>query len=509
MVAVRESVGSDLKSIDPRKLSGVIELILRNKWIVMATFVTVMTLTALFLISSERVYRSEAMLFVRVGGKAVNLKNAANESLAVADSQQREVYAVAELLQSRLLAEKVVEHFGSDKILNVKKKTGGLGLSRMLDGLNDFNLNPLQKFSDTDSAINVFSKNLKVLPTKTSSVMSMSYQCNSSEEARDILAFVLKTATEEHFRVHRTSGSQEFFATQAERLRARLADLECKLRDFKNITGLASLDLQRAKTLELIGALEQDRILSSTQLDAMEAESKKRREHMMSSPTEVVTQRTSDQPNGIGQTLRSKLYDLESMELDQASRLTADHPATISTRERLAEARKLFDRQDDPVQLTAGINPSYQAAENAVKDREASIDGLKKRLDSLAEKLTTAKTEVVRLNAAEVELSELQREIELVRNNYRVYAENLEQARINEELEQAKLSGLSMMQPPTLSPTPVSPIPRFVFMLGVLVSCFASIGIIVALEYRRIGDPLAFLTASRENKGTEISSNAA
>ncbi len=173
------------------------------------------------------------------------------------------------------------------------------------------------------------------------------------------------------------------------------------------------------------------------------------------------------------------------------------------------EARKLFQKQDESVQLTAGVNPSYQAAEIAVKEREASMDGLKRRIDSLSEKLKTAKTEVVRLNAAEVELSELQREIELVRTNYRIYAENLEQARINEELEQAKLSGLSIMQPPTLSATPISPLPLFVLIFGFMVASFASIGIMVALEYRRIGDPLAFLTATRTSKTSDLNSNAA
>ena len=509
MIMAHSSVGNSMPRLAENPSVSVLGLLLRHKFKILATFVCVMLATIAYLVVSDRTFRSEAKLFVRAGGRALNLPSTSTaESLTFADSQQREVYAVAELLQSRLLAEKVIDKFGTDLILEIKKdKKDPFKLSELknsvkstLGKLDDYNLNPLQKFSDRDEAIEEFQKNFKVLPTKTSSVMSMSYSFSDPVVAQNILEFFLKTAMDEHFRVHRTPGSQEFFASQAKRLRATLNDLELRLRDFKNETGLASLEIQRASTLQLIGTLEQDHLLSSTQLDAAEAEAAMRRQQLSAIPSEIVTERATDQPNSIGQNLRSKLYDLEAAEQDQASKLADDHPTLVSTRKRLTEAKRLLSDEKVSVGLTTGVNPNYQATDLAINEREATIDGLTKRVMSLSDKLQSARTEVQRLNAAEVDLSELQREIDLVQANYRTYSENLEQARINEELEQAKISGLTVMQPPTNSPTPISPLPLFALPLGFLAACFASVGLVILSEYQRIGSSLSSFLGSPELK---------
>jgi uncharacterized protein involved in exopolysaccharide biosynthesis len=469
-------------------------LVWRHKFKVIATFLCIMSATVAYLVTAERVFRSEAKLFVRSGGQALKLPSASSEeqSAGVGDSQQREVYAVAELLQSRLLAEEVVEKFGPATILNksTDKKDSVVGkwvskAKEMLSNLDQYNLNPLQKFSERDEAVKVFRKSLSVLPTKTSNVVSLSYEYTDPDVAQGILEFLLKAAMDEHFRIHLTPGSQEFFASQAERLRTTLSDLELRLRDFKNETGLASLEIQRASVLNLIGELEQDHILTFAQLDSVEAQVRSRRQQLEVIPAEIVAQRSTDQPNSIGQLLRSKVYDLEVIEQDQASKLSSSHPTLVSTRERLSEARKLIEDEKQAVGITTGINPNYQATDLVIREHEANIAGLTTRLKSLSDKLQSARTEVQRLNAAEVDLSELQREIELVQVNYRTYSENLEKSRINEELERAKISGLTTMQPPTNSPTPVSPLPLFALAFGFLASCFASAAWISQSEFKK------------------------
>jgi uncharacterized protein involved in exopolysaccharide biosynthesis len=77
----------------------------------------------------------------------------------------------------------------------------------------------------------------------------------------------------------------------------------------------------------------------------------------------------------------------------------------------------------------------------------------------------------------------MERELELARANYKKYSENLEQARIDQELEAAKISSLNIMQAPSLSPTPASPQPLPTLALGCVGSLIAGIG--VALWYER------------------------
>src|SRR5205823_2619425 len=86
-------------------------------------------------------------------------------------------------------------------------------------------------------------------------------------------------------------------------------------------------------------------------------------------------------------------------------------------------------------------------------------------------------------NAAEMQLARLEREIDLARASYKKYSENLEQARIDQELETAKISSLNLMQPPSLSVTPVSPQPLPTLAFGFCGSLVASLG--VALCFHR------------------------
>src|SRR5437764_1175382 len=78
------------------------------------------------------------------------------------------------------------------------------------------------------------------------------------QHAHDVLEALLTTAREDHARVHRTRGSQEFFEIQRELLSNDLREQEQGLRDFKDTHGLASLPTQRDAEVGIIAALQSD-----------------------------------------------------------------------------------------------------------------------------------------------------------------------------------------------------------------------------------------------------------
>ena len=70
---------------------------------------------------------------------------------------------------------------------------------------------------------------LKVTSGNKSSVISLSYQTESAKLSQDVLD-AADLACDEHLRVHRTKGSQEFFVGQTKLLHANLAELESRSR---------------------------------------------------------------------------------------------------------------------------------------------------------------------------------------------------------------------------------------------------------------------------------------
>lgn len=87
------------------------------------------------------------------------------------------------------------------------------------------------------------------------------------------------------------------------------------------------------------------------------------------------------------------------------------------------------------------------------------------------------------LPEAEMKLVKLQRELALQDGKYRKYAENLEQARIDQALEMNKISNISVVQAATASMKPVWPKKAQNLALGVLFGILGGIGLAFTFEH--------------------------
>src|SRR5262245_34110204 len=143
----------------------------RHKGKIIATFLAGLVVTLAYLAIAPRKFRSEAKLLVRQGRESITIDPTATtgQFVAMSESREGELHAVAELIGSRAAAEKIVDDFGPGVILE-KKKTGR-SLSDRLAWLNAYNLNPLRVYSLHDKAIKAVQQNLSLTPGKKSNVL--------------------------------------------------------------------------------------------------------------------------------------------------------------------------------------------------------------------------------------------------------------------------------------------------------------------------------------------------
>jgi polysaccharide biosynthesis protein PslE len=467
----------------------------QHKGKVLLTMIVGLALTLAYLSLATRIYRSEAKLLIRLGREALTIDPTATTGhfVATAEPRESELHAVEELIASRATAEKIVDQFGPEIIL--EKKTGGTPLSERLAWLNAYNLNPLRVYSRRDKAIKAFGKNLGMTAGKKSNVLSVSYKAEDPQHAHDVLTALVTITRDEHVRVHRTRGSQAFFETQREQLAGNLAEQEQKLREYKDGQGVAALTTQRDAQIALISGLRADLLRARAEQSAVAAEVELRRRQLRDQPAMVVTEQVTGQPQTARQTLRERVYELEVREQDLAARLQDNAPQLVHIRTQIAEARRIMGEEQTSMETKKGINQTHQAAELALQEREAQLVALTARTQSLDTKVAAGSEELKKLNAVELELSRLERELDLARANYKKYSENFEQARIDHEVEAAKISSLNLMQAPTLSVTPVSPQPIPTLALGLSGSLIASLG--VALLFHRAPVPRSARTRAR------------
>lgn len=469
--------------------------LLNNKGKLLFTFCLGIALTMAYFALATRYYSSDAKLFVKLGRQTVTLDPTANtgQSISVRETQNQEVFSVEELISSRRVAEKIVDHFGpavirEERFESEDEEEGGfsLNLSERLSVLDDVNLNPLRVYSERDKAVKTFSKSLGVLAGKKTNILSMSYKSKSPEFSYEVLKQLIRVVLEEHLHMHRIQGSQEFFVEQTNLLRDNLNKLEEELKELKTDTGLASIETQRAIHLTMLGALRERLIEAEAGSDALSSELDARRDKIKNMPRMIVLQQTTDQPQTVGQAMREKLYDLEVQEQQLASKFTDTHPKLVQVRKQIVEARSIADGVDNRPAVTTGINTTYQAVENIILEREAAFVAQAAKIKAIKQDIEEAEAKLVSINQSEIDIKRLEREIDLVYKNYRTYSENLEQARIDNEIEAKKISSLNVMQEPTFVETPVSPKPLITLVLGTILSAILGMAVAIRSEMKKL-----------------------
>jgi uncharacterized protein involved in exopolysaccharide biosynthesis len=103
------------------------------------------------------------------------------------------------------------------------------------------------------------------------------------------------------------------------------------------------------------------------------------------------------------------------------------------------------------------------------------------------------------MNGVELELGRLDRELELSRAKYRRYADNTEQARIEQALAAERISNINILQQPTVSFTPIRPRTVFNLSLGLGLGLISAAALVALGESRRRSGSSSNGSAHMEN----------
>ena len=181
-------------------------------------------------------YRSDAMIFVRLGRESVSLDPTANtgSTIPVLESREAEVNSVRDMLYSGGLIEKVVDRIGPEVVL------GDEPLALIPDEFpdppeTDFKDSPRQK------AIKYLSEKLYIINSRKSTVLIANCEAASPELAQEILRVFLEAYKKMHSVAHQTPKSNQFFANQADLLQEQWQTKMDKLRAAREAAGVVSV----------------------------------------------------------------------------------------------------------------------------------------------------------------------------------------------------------------------------------------------------------------------------
>jgi len=336
--------------------------------------------------------------------------------------------------------------------------------------------------SDRERAVILIERNLSVEAEDDSTLITTRYDAETPELAQLVVSTLIGVYQEEHLRLHRTSGSKEFFTKQHDELKKRLDDSVEKLRVVRNRMNLVSIDSRRQTLEARMAKIELDLYANLRELAGARARTSDIRKQLVATPERMISEETTV-PNTSTDSLRDQVFELQVLMLDQEAKYNDGHPSLRATRAQLAKAEEMLKAESlNRQETTNDINPNHRALTLSLAEEESLLAGVMAQNDKLNEQRGKVIADLKEINDFALEVDLLHRESQLARANFFRYAENLEEARINDELDKQQISNAIKAQDATLAEKPISPSKLLISVFTALLSVASVVSLVLVSE---------------------------
>lgn len=500
----------DSFAIDSQEIIG---KLWRAKWKLLAFQVMVVIACLSVILFWPRGYLSEARIFLQLGKESVAIDPTATSGGSMVNVQsstrEDEIITSLDILQSRELASKVVDALSPETVLGnseeAKDGKASNGFMESVKGVVNQAIEVVRQIdplSDRERAIISIEKNLKVTAERKSEVVILKFESKSPQLAQLILATLVGIYKEEHMRIHRTDGSQQFFTEQQAILSKELDDINERLRKEKNRMGLASISGQR----DLLEVRNKDVSLSFAETERSKASVNARIEKLTEELERVPERINSTEvvkPNSATDMQAQQLYTLQLQATEFETKYQSDHPKLIAIRKQVKEAEENYRKKESKSQeVTDDVNPIHRDLTLDLLKSESERAGIEAKLKDLALQRESVLEQLKQLNQFEILITDLERERNVREAKYVSYTNSLEEARLNKELEISRISSVVTAQDATLQERPVTPSKAMVVLFGAGL-LFAGT-LFLAFVFVKLDDRLMSPESVRRKTGLEV-----
>ena len=475
------------------KLRDYVESLFRHKKKILLYNLLVLLAISAIIMFWPRKYRSEAKIWIKIGRENSRLDPTAatGETISIQETDREdEIKSVLDVVASRGVVTSVVDELTPEVVLGdaplpgqQEKEASALvkSMKETIGSVIDV-IKQIDPISDKEEAIQEIIENVDVGSERKSNVVSIEYDSDSPELAQAVVDSLIQQYTLRHAQIFVTQGSKQFFEKQKAALRTDVAEKSDQLKQYKNKIGLASIGGHRSMLEAQMGVAQQQKMDTIRELEGAKAKITTITELLAKQPKSIRSEEKSV-PNTGRDLIRSQLYELQVQRMELEARLK-DHPRIDAIKKQEAEARRELARRNDSsrMEVTEAVSEVYQELLLDLAEAKASVSGFEAVLDELSQQEATIASRITQLNAADIDIEQLQRDVNLAVNNYSKYSENLEDARISEALDQQAFSNISVAQSPTLEEKPISPSKGIVAILGLAAMLLGTIAIAVGLQ---------------------------
>jgi uncharacterized protein involved in exopolysaccharide biosynthesis len=328
-------------------------------------------------------------------------------------------------------------------------------------------------------ALDKMGRHLDVEVVKKTNIVQAIYSDRNPQMAAKVANTLAAFYMEKHATAQRPGGQSGFFEKQMVDAQAQLKDSEDKLaafnKDKETVAPAAERDLALQKMNEFM--------FMEAQAKASTAETQDRIRSLEKLASEVperitTTVKVADNPMLLEQ-MKSKLLTLELQRDDllaryqPSNRLVQDVDKQITdTKSTIAaeQSRPVKEESTDLNATNSWVRGELARARADLATYQATIAASKSVVDRY-QGLTQ------QLQSKALEEQDIQRDLKVHENNYLLYQQKLEQARISDALDKQRILNVSLVEAPSVPVLPAHPVWMYGVMGGLLACMLAGIAI--------------------------------
>ncbi|WP_426944993.1 GumC family protein [Pseudomonas oryzihabitans] len=462
--------------IEVRSLRDLLRLffIFRREFQLAFVVTVVVAILGAFLL--PRQYESTARLLVKPGLSNTLPIEASDRQTLVAPSTQRDpILDEEQLFTGRPIALKVAESYLQESAARPPEgwwQTVKSQIRQLLAGLKDSLRSVLQALglaeaqSPEERLATELIKRLSIGHESGSSVMVASLRWDDPAVAQRLVQVWVNTYLEARAASLERKSLYAFYQEQTATTGRRVEQLKAQLAGHLSRIGSSSVEdylHDQSNTLQRMNA---ERFQTSAEIASLSTSLISARQQIAGMPQQVVTEESS--------TLNPDRLDMQrqlnGLIVERERLLRVFLPGTEPLKQidqNIAELRQQLSQQAEHVKSSTNRAPNGIVVnlKQQVADGTVRLASLKAQLAKQDQQIKEVRADLEQVIAQEPEISRVMRELQVAQQNFLLYADNLEKARIDRALDSSRISNIAIIEQPTFNPSRVFPKSLLIILL--------------------------------------------
>jgi uncharacterized protein involved in exopolysaccharide biosynthesis len=342
---------------------------------------------------------------------------------------------------------------------------------------------PLTEEQRRAKAVDKLARDLRIEPEKKSFLIDVSYASSDPKLSAQVLNTLGSFLLDKHAEVRRTPGTERFFDDETRQYKQQLDVAQARLAEFNRKEGLVTDQSEKDASVPRMAEFEFN--LRQTQASIPRAQENVRNlESQLASTQPRITTELRNSDNAVlMQQLKSSLVNLELQHTDLTQKYAPDDRQVKEVEQQMAQVKTAIEtHQKAPLkEEVTNENPTYELLHQELVRARAELASLKALSTSYSKVDTSYRGAAIERDQKQLEQQSLLRDLKTAEQNYLLYQNKREEARISDAFDRMRIVNVSIAETATTPLFPNNPA-SLTLALAAVLACLLSAGVVFVQE---------------------------